>query len=416
MRETTNLEFKSELSKSFLKTVSAFANYGTGEIHFGVLDDGTVIGLEDPKGACLKIENQINDSIRPAPQYSLQINDETGVIILTVLEGKDKPYFYQSKAYRRNDSATVEVDRMELKRLILQGGNLYFDALPANRQDLSFSYLEAKLQEKLGIKGLTKDLLITLKLYDKEEGYTVAGELFSDKNMRNGLDMVRFGDNINIILARKQLANVSILQAYDQALDFFRQYYHFEVIEGAYRKEVEKIPEEAFREVIANAIVHRAWDVNANIQVAMYEDKLVVTSPGTLPEGITQDAYLHGNISILRNPTVANIFFRLDLIESFGSGISRIMASYGQSAIKPQFRFFDNSIEVTLPCMISGSNLSKEQASVYAVLQNKALPSSEIMTQVGFSKNKTLRILNELIEAGYAEKIGKGRGTKYRAS
>ncbi|MDD7317999.1 MAG: helix-turn-helix domain-containing protein, partial [Prevotellaceae bacterium] len=80
------------------------------------------------------------------------------------------------------------------------------------------------------------------------------------------------------------------------------------------------------------------------------------------------------------------------------------------------FSFFDNSIEVTLPCMISGNNLSEEQASVYAVLQNKTLSSSEIMTQVGFSKNKTLRILNELIEAGYAEKIGKGRGTKYRAS
>ncbi len=414
MRETRNLEFKSELSKGFLKTVSAFANYGTGEIHFGVLDDGTVIGLENPRAACLKIENQINDSLQPVPQYSLQIDDETGVVILTVLEGKDKPYFYQSKAYRRNDSASVEVDRTELKRLILQGSNQYFDSVSANKQDLTFSYLESKLKDKLGIKELTEDLLITLKLYDIEEGYTVAGELFSDQNARNGLDMVRFGDNINIILNRKQLVHMSVLQQYDQALDFFRQYYHFEVIEGAYRKKVEKIPEEAFREVIANALVHRVWDINANIQVAMYDDKLIVTSPGGLPEGISKEAYLHGNLSILRNPTVANIFFRLDLIESFGSGISRIMAAYEQSATKPQFRFFGSSIEVTLPCLVSGNNLSEEQEKVYAALQYRELSSSEIMQRTSFNKNKTLKILNELIDKGYVEKTGRGRGTRYR--
>ena len=127
MRESANLEFKSEVSNAFLKTVSAYANFRDGSILFGVDDDGVAIGVDDVSQACLSIENKINDGITPRPMFSLEIDGIKKTIRLDVQEGPDKPYLYRGKAYRRSDSSTVEVDRVELNRLTLEGENLTFE-------------------------------------------------------------------------------------------------------------------------------------------------------------------------------------------------------------------------------------------------------------------------------------------------
>ena len=105
MKETRQLEFKSDISNTFLKIVSVFANYDGGQIIFGIADNRKVIGLPDLAKACLYIENRINDSIRPQPQYELAIQASDKTVILTVESGRNKPYTYRSKAYRRNDTA-----------------------------------------------------------------------------------------------------------------------------------------------------------------------------------------------------------------------------------------------------------------------------------------------------------------------
>ena len=114
MRESRTLEYKKSITNTFLKTVSAYANYGTGKIMFGIEDNGHIVEIENVEEACLDIENRINDSISPKSDFSLEVNRRTGVITLTVKEGLHKPYFYKSKAYKRNNSATVEVDTLEL--------------------------------------------------------------------------------------------------------------------------------------------------------------------------------------------------------------------------------------------------------------------------------------------------------------
>ena len=116
---------------------------------FGVADDGKVIGVDDPDQKCLDIENKINDSISPKPDYSLSINRRNNVITLEVSEGQYKPYLYKGKAYRRSDTASIEVDQVELKRLTLEGNNLYYESLP-NDEDMTFVELENKLVEQLG--------------------------------------------------------------------------------------------------------------------------------------------------------------------------------------------------------------------------------------------------------------------------
>ena len=264
MRESKHLEYKEAVSNSFLKTVSAYANYGTGEIVFGISDDGTVKGIENPKAACLDIENRINDSIAPVPEYTLRVNSKTSVITLTVSEGLYKPYLYKAKAYRRNDSSTIAVDRLALSRLILEGQNLSFEELPAESQKLTFHILEEKLKASLHLKEVSMDTLKTLELYKDGSGFNHAGELLADANGFCGVDIIRFGDNISVIRDRETYAKESVLQQYDHALAMFIKYYRYEQIKGSYREPVFLIPEEAFREALANAIVRHVHGSNRN--------------------------------------------------------------------------------------------------------------------------------------------------------
>jgi ATP-dependent DNA helicase RecG len=414
MRESRTLEYKESITNTFLKTVSAFANYGSGEIIFGIADDGRIIGIPDLKAASLDIENRINDSIDPVPEYTLSINEKTSVITLRVQEGLHKPYLYKAKAYRRNDTATIAVDRLELARLILEGQNSSFEELPASDQDLSFQILEDKLIAELHIDSFSKDTLKTLELYQEGSGFNKAGELLADRNKFCGIDMVRFGDNINIILDRKTVEHVSILKQFDQALDMFRQYYEYERIKGSTREKISLIPEEAFREAVANALVHRTWDIDSHVNIAMFQDRIRITSPGDLPRGVSEEEYLRGGISILRNPIIGNVFYRLHMIEKFGTGIRRINDTYQSSMIKPVFTIGENTICIDLPVLQEKSDLLPDEQKVFALLKNRELPSSAIVEATGFGKSKTVTILNKLVNKGYIMVSGTGRGTKYK--
>ncbi len=415
MRESNVLEFKELVSSSFLKTVSAFANYGGGEILFGINDDGQTVGVEDTQKACLSIENKINDSLSPAPDYSLAVNEETRVICLAVKEGLHKPYFYRSKAYRRSDTATVEVDPLELRRLLLEGANLTFDATASRESQLTFSHLEARMYDVLGVAALTDDILRTLELRDDKGAYTVAGEILADSNGFPGIDMVRFGDSISVFLDRETHERCSVLEQYDAALALYRKYYQYEVVEGTTRNAYELVPEAAFREAVANALVHRTWDVSAHVRVSMFQDRIEVSSPGGLPSGIGEQEYLDGQVSKLRNPILGNVFFRLRLIERFGTGVLRIKDAYRGSERQPKFEVYENSICTVLPLTKDSTPLSDDENKVLQALIGRSLQMSEICTKTGFGRTKAQAIVKGLVEGGYAEVSGTGRGTRYSA-
>lgn len=414
MRETRTVEYKSEVTNTFLKTVSAFSNFGTGKILFGVSDDGLVLGIDNPDQKCLDIENKINDSILPKPDYSISINRSNNVITLEVYEGRYKPYLYKGKAYRRSDTASIEVDQIELKRLTLEGNNLYFESLANDNKDMTFDELEKSLIEKLGIKEVNDDTLRTLGLYTKNGQLNNAASLLSDKNSFAGIDVARFGNSIDEILDRESFVHISVIAQYDKALTMYRRYYQYEQIKGADRVLIENVPEKAFREAVANALVHRTWDVNANIRISMFADKIEISSPGGLPSGISEDEYLHGNISILRNPVLGNIFFRLHYIEMFGTGIKRIVDAYKDCPTKPLFEIKDNSITVTLPVLSATISVTSDENKILELLNGEMrYSSSEIAEKLNWSKDKAVRNLNALVEAGYVVKNGTGRGTKY---
>lgn len=414
MRETRILEFKETITNTFLKTVSAFSNYDGGTILFGVDDDGNIKGLPHVKQACLDIENKINDSITPQPDYTLEIQNNDQTIKLTVKSGLQKPYLYKSKAYKRNDTATIEVDTLEFSRLVLDGKNIRFEELPCKDQELSFEILHRKLKETVRIENFDKDTLKTLNLYDDVNGFNNAAGLLADKNHFPGIDIVKFGENISIIQKRSTFENISVLEVYEKAIEVFRDYYQYEVIQGADRKKMEKIPEAAFREAIANVLIHRVWDVDSQIRVSMFDDRIEIVSPGGLPSGITEEEYLFGKLSVLRNRKLANVFYRLGFVEIFGTGITRIKQLYAEALIKPDFEVSENAIKIVLPIFEKNADLTEDEIVVYKLLSKTMLkPISEVAPYVPFGKSKTTKLLKEMRQKGVITVEGKGKGTKY---
>ena len=226
--------------------------------------------------------------------------------------------------------------------------------------------------------------------------------------------MVRFGDSISIILKRVTVEHVSALTVYARAVDVFRDYYQYEIIQGQDRREMYKIPEEAFREAIANALIHRVWDMDSQIRVSMFDDRVEVVSPGGLPPGITEDEYLDGKLSVLRNRNLANVFYRLGFVEVFGTGIARIKELYKESLSQPAFEVSENTIHLVLPVVEKNLDLTDDERAVYKALSRTMLKSiREIMPNVEFGKSKVTQLLKEMSNKGIIQIEGKGRGTKY---
>lgn len=242
-------------------------------------------------------------------------------------------------------------------------------------------YLEYKENLTSNTEQLTKDILKTLELYSDQNGFNNAAALLADNNHFKGIDIIRFGDSIDEIMERKS---------------------------------VDKIPEKAFREAVANALVHRMWDIPASIKISMYPDKIEISSPGGLPAGLSEDEYLNGQISLLRNPIIGNVFFRLKYIEKFGTGIMRINYAYKNILVKPEYRIFSNSIRIILPVIKSDYKLNEAEKRLINILTDSgSMTRNEVEKATEMEKSKTIRILNGLIDKNIIQKKGMGRATKY---
>lgn len=409
--ENKYLEYKEKITKQFLKTVSAFANYDGGKIIFGIADNENEIGLNNPVDEKLRIEEMINSNIKPIPEYELTIENKN--VVLVVKPGKNKPYFVDNKAYKRSDTSTIEMDTFELKNLIIEGLNIDFEEVKSRYQDLHFSYLENALKQTLSIDALDINVLKTLRLYSTRDGYNMAAYLLSDNLEGVGIDAVKFGQSINEIEKRITLTTGSILKQFDDIISVFEDYYVVEMIEGVKRESVEKIPSAAFREAIANALVHRKWNINANVQISMFNNRIEIVSPGGLPSGITEDSYINGRYSLLRNPILADVFLRLKLIEKFGTGIIRIKSLYTDFISQPKFIVNDSSITIVLPTIDSVDLDETERTVLNYIKVNGPISSGQVVSDLKIERNKAIDTLNSLKELELIKVEGKGRSTKY---
>lgn len=419
--ENATLELKESETKTFLKTVSAFANYSDGKIVFGVKKDGRIIGIKDPEVFRLKVENCINDTIDPRPKFELNSTKIEGkhIVELFVYKGKHTPYTYHGAAYKRSDTSTVPVDSRELQLLSLEGANFSYDQLPSTEDNLSFETLKKLLKERTGSRNFTDDTLRTLGLRNKDH-YTRAAQLLADENNihQSAISIVRFGESISIFLDRIDIARKSLLIQYREALNMFDKWYApYEKIVGFTRVQRDQIPREAYREGVINALIHRRFDVNSSVQISMFDDRVEITSPGGLPPGITRVAYIYGQISIIRNVTIAEVFYRIGLIEKFGTGILRIREEYSPYAANPKFDITDDHIRVILP--VIDYDLAKQDKDIdeliLDLLSHKSpLSRAQLEEMTGYKRSWLHQTIKRMVDQGIIEVVGGGPYTKYK--
>lgn len=331
-------------SKSWLKSVSAFANGEGGTLIFGISDDDQIVGLADAKGDAERISEEIKSKLDPVPEVNLELKNADGktLLLLHVYSGQETPYYYigdkQRIAFVRIGNESVTADRTQLKALVLKGSGRTYDSLPSNYrfEDMAFSKLRSVHYKRLQ-RSFEDSEFASWGIIDENGKLTNAGALLADESpvrqsrifctRWNGMDMTSgLGEAIDDV----ELEGCVIGQLQD-AVSFVRNNSRKKWWkENDFREELPDYPERAVTEAIANAIIHRDYmQMGSEIHIDMYDDRLEIYSPGGMMDGrLIQQLNPLTVPSKRRNPLLADFFNRLGLMERRGSGMRKIINTY----------------------------------------------------------------------------------------
>lgn len=369
--ETSNIDYKIALEekkpKSWLKSVSAFANSKGGIILFGVNDSTHELeGLDNVQQVAEKITEIINARILPLPRYEINSFTENGkdFLELKIGDGPSTPYYLvidgRKEAFIRSGNQSIPAPEHILNNLILKGKNLTFDALPTDYKinDLSFTLLAATIKEKTNKKFDENKDFFSLGLANTEKELTNAGLLLSDQNplKQSKIVCTRWKGLNKGIIAEDAIDdkeyNGSIIALLENADSFIKNNSKMSwKVVGMERQELEEYPITARREAIVNALIHRDYQIlGAEIHIDMFDDRLEITSPGGMFDGsLIQNLEIKNIPSMRRNIVIADVFSRLHYMDRRGSGLSRILESYNDSIQKPKFISDSLSFTVIFP-------------------------------------------------------------------
>lgn len=373
--ESEKTEFKENAkTNTYIKTVVAFANGNGGKIVFGVKDNREIVGVENEFEVMDGIINAISDSCYPkiVPDISLHTLENKTVILVEIEGGKKKPYYLKSKGmqkgtYIRSGATTriIEEDYV-LKELVLEGENKYFDQQVCHGESVSDEEIEKFCEwlEKLArknsendteIRKVTRNTLLSWKVLEEKNGRifpTNAYILLSGKEnwevSRKIQCGVFKGETRSIFVDKKEFEG-SIIMQLEKAYQYVLEKINLgSDIVGIYRVDKYEIPPKSIREVIANAVIHRSYLEPNDIQVALYDNRLEITSPGMLLSGVNVKRMKEG-YSKLRNRAIASVFAYVNIIEKWGSGIPRIMDEIREYGLQePEFIAFENDFRVNI--------------------------------------------------------------------
>lgn len=369
--ESTNIDFKEFLEKdkpkSWLKTVSAFANTKGGTILYGVRDeDRKPVGLDNIAEVSSKVSTLINSKITPIPRYELNPFEEEGkdFLAVNVADGPETPYYYNSDgrktAYIRLGDQSLEAPIHVLKALILKGQNKTFDGIASEYklEDLSFTLLEATLKKEVGLLVNKYRDYLSFNLVNEDGYVTNAGLLLSDQGLlkQSKVFCTKWKGNVKGSVEGdaeddKEYTG-SIISLLFNAETFIKNNSKTSwKINGMHREEFEDYPTKAVREALVNAIIHRDYQIiGSEIHIDMFEDRLEITSPGGMVDGNQiQDLDLTKIPSLRRNNIISDLFGRLHFMDRRGSGITRIIESYSDCDVKPKFNSGISNFTVVFP-------------------------------------------------------------------
>lgn len=427
-KESQYIELKRELTKEIKKEIIAFANTTGGTIYIGIEDDGTIIGLKNANSDLEAISSMIRDGIKTdltlyTKIYIEKIN-EKDVIIVKIESAPNKPYYLAEKGmkssgvYLRYGSSSIPATDEAIRKMLLENNSNSFEEQVSNNQDLSFNYITMLFNNKN--IGLNESKFKTLNIKNSDNLYTNLGLLLSDEcpfsikcALYNGNDKLEFKD-------RKEFKG-SILKQVNDVFEYLELFNKTSgKIVGLERIDIKDYPEYALRESLLNAIIHRDYNFTGSILISLYDNRFEIVSLGGLVKGISiNDIYM--GISESRNPKLANIFYRLKYVESFGTGIERIIKSYKQYELKPLLQESDNAFLVMLPNVnyreIKENNLPSnltQQEQILEYLKKYGKISRSIVEQMlDISKTRANNILYDMIKENLIQKQGNGKNITY---
>lgn len=338
--ECTEYDFKVMLEekkpKSWLKSVSAFANGLGGSLFFGIDNDGIIKGLDDVQHVCEAISSKIRDYMDPLPEVEMIPHDIDGLHILQlkVNAGHYTPYYYvgdgQRVAFVRVGDESLPATAEQMVRLVLKGSNKTFDSLVTDykAEDNTFVIL-ANTFKKRTTQEWNKKFLVSFGLVTNSGVLTNAGALFADDCplWQSRLYCTRWDgkDKSDAINDAEFTGNILLLLR--EAMNFVKSNTRrgWEKLPNG-RKNKPEYAERAVLEAMVNHFIHRDYTVmGSEVHLDIYDDRLTITSPGGMYNGmLIQDLDIADVSSERRNPILANVMAQLDYMEKRGSGLTRI--------------------------------------------------------------------------------------------
>ncbi len=418
--ESERIEFKREYSEKALKGVISFANSSGGKLYIGIDDDGTMVGVVDPDEVGRSVVSGVSNGIFPDMVELISVStmdcDGKSVVCVEVSEGSKKPYYWRSKGLReggvfiRKGASSIPASESQILKMVREYSDKDYEEMVSLEQDLTFDYTSQYFADR-GIEFGERQMM-SLGMIDRGM-YTNVAYFLSDQ-FSQGIKMAMYSDEYRTAFVDHDETRGSVLEQYDRACDFVERHNNRRaVIKGRFRQESRDYPVEAVREVIANALVHRDYEINGSTLVSMFEEEMWVSSVGGIVRGLGMDDIMLGTSS-RRNEKLADVFQRLSIIENFGTGIPRIMGLYRDEAVKPRIEASTNVFKVTLPRMSVGTMSDDARRLVEAFSGRGTFTRAEAEKALDVSRSSAYAAISELIAIGKAEAVGSGRGTSYR--
>lgn len=427
--ESEVVELKAEVVGDICKEVIAFANTRGGTLYIGVSNDGNVVGVKNADQVILQLNNMIRDSIKPDVTmfvgYETQHVSDKDIIAVTIQKGTDRPYYLGSKGlkpsgvYVRNGTSSDPATDTAIRRMIKETDGDSFESMRSLEQNLSFEAAEKQFEKqnipfdtaKMQTLGMISDGIysnVALLLSDQCPS-TIKAATFSGEDKGSFQDRREFDGS----LFQQMEELYSYLDMRNQTKATF---------DGLYRIDTRDYPEDALREALLNSLVHRDYSFRASALVCVYADRIEFVSVGGLPSGIELDDIMLG-LSVCRNPKLAAIFYRLQLIEAYGTGMPKIMNAYTETELKPKIEVSSNAFKITLPNRNTGANhtetlvgtlKSEEKRILDFIGSHGHIVRSDVDRLLDVSQATANRILKRMVAEGLIYQDGNGRKTKYR--
>lgn len=428
-REDQSTEFKETYVDDIKKTVVAFANTDGGTVFVGVDDSGRVVGVDDVDKTILRAQNALRDAIKPDVTMHVscsarEVENKT-IIAIEVQKGTSCPYYLADKGIRpagvyvRQGPSSVPASEAAILQMIRETDGGSYESARSLEQSLSFSEAETAFAEA----GLTfgEGKRRTLGLVTEDGVHTNLALLLSDQCPHTVKLAVFQGRKKSVFRDRCELSG-SVLKQLDGAYEYINRFNRLRSeFKGLKRIDMSDYPEEAIREALLNTIVHRDYALSGPALISIFDDRIEFVTLGGLVKGVSADDIALG-ISIPRNKRLAEVFYRLKLIEAYGTGIPKIYECYDGTGKQPVIQTTPNAFKVTLPNLNYAdvdrpelNGLTDSEKRAFRLFEsNPVVKRSDIEQSLGVSQTMAIRILSHLDDKGLIQREGAGRSTRYR--